>query len=378
VEAPDRRYRYTGKEKDEETALYYHGARYYACWLGRWTAPDPSGLVDGPNRYAYVGNSPISKADPTGRTEVGGLTVSPSSRISAKEWVDMIQRSPRMAQWMKDVFVAKGNTIVLNLKRIPGSNPPEFGIPLPPGLSTSVIPAWFTSAVTAIKEKEWHLTTAVSIVSDKSTDLDKKFIIDTEAGDAPGHPPSVTTGSIFTGETIGSDSKLGGFRSNITGSGIGRKMFDDQAGDKGGLRRGVHGSTPAEGLIAVATRYRDLPNGGLDVRRSEEAMLESLFHELAAHAGQITQQLPDSHGLGDYRVTPITPADFLANAVFLFFGSPDETSTRKYARDIGPTGTAELLKQLDDMVKQLRPLIQQFEQAQAQLRQRQPAPAKKK
>ena len=31
-----RRYRYTGKERDEETGLYYHGARYYAAWLGRW------------------------------------------------------------------------------------------------------------------------------------------------------------------------------------------------------------------------------------------------------------------------------------------------------------------------------------------------------
>ena len=39
-----KRYRYTGKERDEETGLYYHGARYYAPWLGRWTAADPIGL----------------------------------------------------------------------------------------------------------------------------------------------------------------------------------------------------------------------------------------------------------------------------------------------------------------------------------------------
>ena len=32
-----KRYRYTGKERDEETGLCYHGARYYAPWLGRWT-----------------------------------------------------------------------------------------------------------------------------------------------------------------------------------------------------------------------------------------------------------------------------------------------------------------------------------------------------
>jgi RHS repeat-associated protein len=42
-----KRYRYTGKEKDDETGLYYHGARYYAPWLGRWTAADPKGHVGG-------------------------------------------------------------------------------------------------------------------------------------------------------------------------------------------------------------------------------------------------------------------------------------------------------------------------------------------
>jgi RHS repeat-associated protein len=34
-------YRYTGKEKDDATGLYYFGARYYASWLGRWLSADP-------------------------------------------------------------------------------------------------------------------------------------------------------------------------------------------------------------------------------------------------------------------------------------------------------------------------------------------------
>src|SRR6266568_8196847 len=37
-----KRYRYTGKERDEESGFYYHGARYYAPWLGRWTSCDPA------------------------------------------------------------------------------------------------------------------------------------------------------------------------------------------------------------------------------------------------------------------------------------------------------------------------------------------------
>jgi RHS repeat-associated protein len=65
IEAP-KRYRYTGKERDTETGLYYHGARYCAPWLGRWTSCDPAGLADGTNLYAYVRDNPVRRADPTG------------------------------------------------------------------------------------------------------------------------------------------------------------------------------------------------------------------------------------------------------------------------------------------------------------------------
>jgi RHS repeat-associated protein len=63
---PAKRYRYTSKERDEGTGFYYHGARYYAAWLGRWTAPDKVGSTDGLNPYVYCRNSPIGRSDPTG------------------------------------------------------------------------------------------------------------------------------------------------------------------------------------------------------------------------------------------------------------------------------------------------------------------------
>ena len=65
VEAPNR-YRFSGRERDEESGLYHAGARYLMPWLGRWTAPDPAQLVDGTNRYAYVRNNPLKYSDDTG------------------------------------------------------------------------------------------------------------------------------------------------------------------------------------------------------------------------------------------------------------------------------------------------------------------------
>jgi RHS repeat-associated protein len=69
TEAP-KRYRYTGKEQDEESGLYYYGARYYAPWLGRWTSADPAGLVDGGDLYLYVNDNPINKVDENGRWDI--------------------------------------------------------------------------------------------------------------------------------------------------------------------------------------------------------------------------------------------------------------------------------------------------------------------
>ena len=85
AEVSAKRYRYTGKEKDEETSLYYHGARYYAPWLGRWTAADPGNHDPNGNRYVYVAADPIRFLDPDGR-----------------DWKDSLSWSQRAALWLDD------------------------------------------------------------------------------------------------------------------------------------------------------------------------------------------------------------------------------------------------------------------------------------
>jgi RHS repeat-associated protein len=61
-----KRYRFDGCERDSESGLDYMGARYYAAWLGRWTACDPAGMVDGPNLFRFGRNSPTVLQDPAG------------------------------------------------------------------------------------------------------------------------------------------------------------------------------------------------------------------------------------------------------------------------------------------------------------------------
>ena len=92
INATAKRYRYTGKERDEETGLYYHGARYYCPWLARWCAADPINnewynAVNGqPGRnhewqfveltassYEYCYANPVRFTDPIGEQPIGGI-----------------------------------------------------------------------------------------------------------------------------------------------------------------------------------------------------------------------------------------------------------------------------------------------------------------
>src|SRR5260370_604850 len=70
IKAVAKRYRYTGKERDEETGLYYRGARYYPAWLGRWVSCDPASITDELNVYNFVRLNPIRMIDPSGRVPV--------------------------------------------------------------------------------------------------------------------------------------------------------------------------------------------------------------------------------------------------------------------------------------------------------------------
>ncbi len=60
-------YTFTGRERDSETGLHYHRARYYNPTTGRWISSDPTEFESGDsNFYRYVFNNSINFNDPDG------------------------------------------------------------------------------------------------------------------------------------------------------------------------------------------------------------------------------------------------------------------------------------------------------------------------
>ena len=95
-------YKFTSKELDEETGLYYYGARYYDAKLSRWISADPPiskgeyfplppindkakehnsklpgmGGVFNPinlDAYHYAGQNPVKLVDPDGNSSMDGV-----------------------------------------------------------------------------------------------------------------------------------------------------------------------------------------------------------------------------------------------------------------------------------------------------------------
>jgi len=156
-----KRFRFTAKEREEESSLYYHHARYYAPWLARWTSADPGRGRDGPNLYSYGRSSPVTRVDPSGRQS---LALTQPAISLGEEWVvtphpleeksraslPQVHGTPREETEQRSIpeehVRSVDNLTAGELSELMESNPRaaqkifvESGLPVPPVLSTPEI-----------------------------------------------------------------------------------------------------------------------------------------------------------------------------------------------------------------------------------------------
>ena len=66
--AANRRVKLNAKEFDEETGMYYYGARYYEPRLSLWISTDPmEEKYSNISSYCFVNNNPVIFIDPDGK-----------------------------------------------------------------------------------------------------------------------------------------------------------------------------------------------------------------------------------------------------------------------------------------------------------------------
>ena len=79
-------FRYTGREFDSETNLYFYRARYYDPKAGRFLSEDPFGIRDNLNMYVYVHNNAVNFDDPFGLYALKGFSV--ADEVKMRDAID--------------------------------------------------------------------------------------------------------------------------------------------------------------------------------------------------------------------------------------------------------------------------------------------------
>jgi RHS repeat-associated protein len=167
AEAGQKRYRYAGQERDEETGLDYCGARYYAPWLGRWTSCDPAGMIDGANLYRYARNNPIKYIDPGGANPCDPEIT--SCYVDPKKPMKEASSSQKVTGWIDDKGQVHptGKAPVLNLEPPPPKMKPDMS---PGGFAQGFV----TQFGNAAKEKIESIPEGVAAPLKEVIDAGKK------------------------------------------------------------------------------------------------------------------------------------------------------------------------------------------------------------
>ena len=120
IKSAAKRYRFTGMERDEESGLSYHSARYYLPWLARWLSADPIGIEDGVNFYSYVKDKPLTSYDPNGTQSEEAPPQPPANPKQGQVWshtnVNKVTFDYRFEEGVG--WIGEGTTGAINLSTV--------------------------------------------------------------------------------------------------------------------------------------------------------------------------------------------------------------------------------------------------------------------
>ena len=298
VEVRPKRYRYTGMERDEETGLNYHGARYYAPWLGRWCNCDPGGLKDGLNIFAYAKNNPIKFVDLNGNR----TTVSQRSTISLDELVNILNRHfPSSELSERTGYVYPERIFSSSQGRLEMADPTRRS-----GVFPDPLPEFIGSLSEAIRNQtyEWEINAGTLQIE---VYHDNRYVITPyyNSPDEPvervgqvGQPPIEVTlprRRVITGRDLTFNDLGAGFILPT------REMVQSRGAmppSQGGIELYLPSSRLSpdrRGMIWVASQIRIIHYNEAgervfqeEVKVPEETIAELVFHELSVHAGSFS------------------------------------------------------------------------------------------
>ena len=157
-----KRYKYNGKEKDEETGLYYYGARNYAVWICKFVSVDPlKEKYPEFSPYVYCADNPVNLIDPDGRTPgVFFRFLSGKAGIGVGFAVSTTHTSGIAVDKQGIThFVAKTNNHVTNQNLYDGSDNPSVFLAGEVGISTGVSYNWKASSfIEAISDQSVNIS----------------------------------------------------------------------------------------------------------------------------------------------------------------------------------------------------------------------------
>lgn len=235
------------------------------------------------------------------------ITVNPASEITAAQWVAMIKRNPHVPEEIKGGLLAKGNTIVAlpTIKKRPGT-----------------ISDWPDDFAAAFKSKHWEITTAqedfevVKVGTDFRIKRRILFNLQKEEFE-PGswiktgpdqQEWSPQTSAVFKTFKRGQDQDEITYGETFASEEVnkhvkkGERAFEVRLKSKKALviivnRFTVNGVKPSA-PISSWFPFLELFATSREFMTPEDQLLETFLHELAAHAGRMSQGKESLHGNG--------------------------------------------------------------------------------